>query len=92
MLRDVVEEERFTTDIDAIAQKNGRIYEVRDAVAWALSRDPRLGTPIEQATDFRVYETTPSGDIPAYWILYTFDTQKVYLHSIQEVQDSISDE
>jgi hypothetical protein len=84
--RTVVEEPRFSQDLDGFR----RIYEGMDdvytAVAWALSRDPRLGEQLRVAPDFRVLTTTAAHDTPSFWILYTFDAEHVYLHSIEEVK------
>lgn len=85
-LRDVVEEPRFTQDIDFYRSRYPRIDDVHASVTWSLSRDPRLGSPLPVAPDFYVFETTPIGSTPAFWVLYTFDQNKVYLHSIEPVR------
>lgn len=91
-LRDVVEEPRFTQDIDSYRKLYPRIDDVHQAITWTLGHDPRIGTSLPIAPDFRVFETTPIGDVPAFWVLYTFDDAKVYLHSLEPVRDSYEDE
>jgi len=89
-IRDIVEEKRFTQDLDNFRKIYARMDEVFYAFSWALAKDPRLGTSLEQAPDFWLFETTEAGDTPAFWVLYSFDQQKVHLHSIEPV--AISDD
>jgi hypothetical protein len=91
-LRTVIEEPRFTQDIDGFRRKYPRIDEVHLAITWILARTPFAGTPLEVAPDFRVFETTAVGDTPAFWVLYTFDHEKVYLHSIEPVKGSLGED
>jgi len=91
-LRDVVAESRFSQDLDNFREKYPQIDDVFMAVSWTLARDPRQGTPLPVAPDFYVFETTPIGNVPAFWILYNFDEQKVYLQSIEPVTESDDEE
>jgi hypothetical protein len=87
-LRDVVEGEVFTQDIDNLRRLYGDdIDELHRGITWALSNDPRIGDPLPQAKDYRVFTTTPIGKLPAFWVMYTFDTEKVHLVSLQEVTE-----
>jgi len=85
-LRDVVEEKRFTQDLDAFRELYSNMDDVHQSITWTLSRDPRVGEPLEVAPDFRLFTTTPIGKTPAFWVLYTFDADCIYLHSLQEAR------
>ena len=87
-LRDVVEDEVFTEDIDNLRRLYGdAIDELHRGITWALSNDPRIGEPLPKARDYRIYTTTPIGNLPAFWVMYTFDAEKVTLVSLQEATD-----
>ena len=86
-LRDVVEEPRFIQDFDGYRQLYANMDDVHRDITWTLSRDPRVGDPLDKAPDFRLYTTTAIGDTPAFWVLYTFDAERVYLYSLQRVTD-----
>lgn len=85
-LRDVVEEPRFMQDLDSYRDLYPRIDEVHASISWELSHHPALGTPLSVAPDYRVFETNAVGDTPAFWVLYWFDTKKIYLCSIEPVR------
>jgi len=85
-LRDVVEEPRFTLDLDYYRQSYDNMDDVHSSITWALSNDPRTGEALEVAPDFRLFTTTAIGNIPAFWVLYTFDADRVYLHSLEEAK------
>jgi hypothetical protein len=85
-LRDVVEEPRYSEDLDHYRRLYSAIDDVQAIISWTLSRQPTIGQPLLVAPDFRVFTTSPFQDMPAFWVLYTFDTERVYLHSIQVAQ------
>jgi hypothetical protein len=85
-LRDVVEEEHFTQDLDAFRKLYSHMDDVHRSITWTLSRVARIGEPLEVAPDFSLFTTTPIGKAPAVWVLYTFEAERVYLHSLQEAQ------
>lgn len=82
-LRDVVEEPRYTEDLDNLRRAYPEIDDIQAIISWTLSRTPRIGEPLSIAPDFRVFTTSPAGKLPSFWVLYTFDGDRVYLHSIQ---------
>jgi hypothetical protein len=86
-LRDVVEEPRFAQDMDGYRRLYANMDYVYLDIAWRLSRDPRIGDSLDKAPDFRLYTTTAVGNMPAFWVLYTFDAERVYLHSIQRADE-----
>lgn len=85
-LRDVVEEPRYSQDLDLLRRQFPSLDEIHADLTWELSLHPAVGQPIAFALDFRLYTTVPTNDTPAFHILYSFDKNKVYLHSIQPVQ------
>jgi hypothetical protein len=87
-LRDVVEEPRFAQDIDGYQAKYAHIDALHEWVTGTLSENPRAGRPFKEAPDIRVLTTPPIEDVPAFWVVYTFDENKVYLLSIRLVSDT----
>jgi hypothetical protein len=83
-LRDVVEDPLFTEDLDNLRNVYSQIDDVHDGLTWALSNDPRIGVLIPQTHDYRLYITTATSTTPAFWVMYRFDAEKVYLYSIKE--------
>lgn len=86
-LRDVVEEPRYTEDLDNYRRLYPEIDDVQAIISWTLSRQPTIGLPIPFASDFRLFGTTAFKNVPAFWILYSLDAERVYLHSIQRANE-----
>lgn len=86
MLRTVVEEKNFAADLDGYRRVYSDIEEVYSNLSLLLAMNPRLGIPLVQAPDYHIYQTDPLGNAPSFWIMYTFDTERVYLHSIEPVR------
>ncbi|MEO8395905.1 MAG: hypothetical protein ABI700_23115 [Chloroflexota bacterium] len=85
-LREIVEEHRVLDDITHYRERYPGFDDFYQAMTGKLSENPRIGDPLSYAPDFRLYTTVSTNDAPAFNILYTFDENKVYLHSIQPVQ------
>lgn len=85
MLRSVVEEPNFTSDLDSFRRLYNDMESAYEAFSFALAESPRIGERMRQAPDFWIYTTKPVGEVPAFWILYRFDSDYVYLHSIEPV-------
>jgi len=83
-LRGVVEEPRYSQDLDNLREQYPQIDEVQRRISWELSRIPRAGEPLEGAPDFRFFTTAPFEDVPTFLILYDFDEENVYLRSIAQ--------
>jgi hypothetical protein len=83
-LRGVIEEPRYSQDLDALREQYPQIDEVQRRASWELSRNPRVGEPLEDAPDFRFLTTSPFEDVPSFRILYDFDEENVYLRSIAQ--------
>jgi hypothetical protein len=81
-LRDIVQEPRYGQDLDDLRRFYPEMDQVQASIGWELSRDPRAGEPREYAPDFHLFLTGEAGDTPAFYILYSYDTDKVYLHTI----------
>jgi hypothetical protein len=62
--------------------------DVHQALTWELSRRPSAGIPLDKAPDFRFFKTTAFGDTPSFWVLYSYDAENVYLHSIELAESS----
>jgi hypothetical protein len=85
-LRDVVEEARYAQDLDNYRRLFPEIDDLQAIIVWILSRQPTSGEPLAVAPDFRVFTTEQTATMPAFHILYSFDENNVYLHSIQKVE------
>jgi hypothetical protein len=81
-LRDVVEKKHFSADFDQLRELHPQLEATHEWLTWALANNPRLGKLLEVAPDFRAVMTPALEDTPSFWVLYTFDADKVYLHSI----------
>lgn len=81
-LRSVIEEPRYSQDLDNLREQYPQIDEVQRHISWELSRNPRGGEPLEDAPDFRFFTTTPFEDVPPFRVLYDFHEENVYLRSI----------
>jgi hypothetical protein len=84
-LRDVVEEPRYAQDLDNYRRLFPEIDDLQIIIVWTLSRKPTSGEALAVAPDFRVFTTEPIANMPAFHILYSFDENFVYLHSLQKV-------
>lgn len=83
MLRDVVEDPRYTEDFDSLHNVYAHMDDVHLSITWALARDPRIGSPLPGFPDFRVYRTTSIGATPQFQVLYTFGPETVTLLGIE---------
>jgi hypothetical protein len=85
--RGVVEETRFTEAAEAFRQRYSAFEDVLGRISWELARNPLMGLPLPGFPDFRVLTTEPLDDAPGFRVLYTFDTENVYLQAIELVPD-----
>lgn len=51
-------------------------------ITYELGNDPRIGKPNPHAPDFREIVTKSRANTPAFYVTYTFDEERVYLHSL----------
>jgi hypothetical protein len=58
-LRDVIEEKRFTQDLDAFRKLYSHIDDVHQSITWTLSHDPRVGESLEVAPIFGLSRLHP---------------------------------
>jgi hypothetical protein len=86
-IRTVIEEPQFSSDLDAYRRLHLGIDDVYLELTWLLATQPRIGETLYFAPDFRLYQTPPHGQTPAFWIMYTFDDNHVRLYSIQRVSE-----
>lgn len=85
---EVIEEPQFTEAVECLAKSFPRIYEVRDALDWTLSRSPSLGKSLPGFPEWRVYSSTNVfGLAPSFWFLMKLETVNgcsyVYLYDIK---------
>ena len=86
-MRTVVEQPNFADDLDGYRQVYAEMEDVYESLCFTLAENPRQGTPLREAPSFRLYKTKSAGQTPAFWILFTFDSERVYLHSIEPMRD-----
>ncbi len=87
-IRTCRENELFTESVDNLRKIYPRIDEIFQAVTWTLARHPFAGTRLPNDPEYYVFETTPIGTTPSFWILYHFDDDIVDLLSIGPVNKS----
>lgn len=86
-LRTIVEEQRFLEDFDNFRRLYPGLDKLHITITYTLARHPRVGNPLEIAPDFRSLYIQARSETPAFWLLYTFDENNVYLHSLKLAED-----
>jgi hypothetical protein len=85
-LRDIALDARYAQDLDGFRRQYPALDDVQAALEWELANKPTTGEPLDFAPDFRRYTTKASVNTPTFHILYSFDENKVYLHSIHPAE------
>jgi hypothetical protein len=81
--REIVEEHRFTDEIQAIEQDARKSDEFIDGAKWVLSREPRAGIRIGKGPVWFL-PIAESPLVDAVVLYYTFDADHVYFLSIRK--------
>lgn len=90
-LREVIEEHRFSRELKRIIAQEKRADEFINGAIWVLSRDPRKGKRIGSSDVwFLAMQEIP--DVLPVVLYYTFDSEHMFLMSIQETLYPVSDE
>lgn len=90
VLNEVIEENSFVGQLNKLKKQYPKIYDVKYAVTWVLSRNPISGLLLPNEPIYRIYETAPlTPDDPKFWVLYRYDqkNEKVYLLSMVPVPE-----
>jgi len=91
LLRTVVEEHFFMDELKKLKTKYPRIYDVKDAVSWELSKRPDVGLLLPSETSYRVFNTFSVGDSPTFTVLYKYDEKNdvnnIYLLGIRPINN-----
>ena len=85
--RGIAQDKRYSQDLDDYRRLYPAIDEVQRLLEWELTRNPNVGDQLPTALDFRTYRTPSHEDVPSFHILYSFDENTIYLHSIQPVTE-----
>ncbi|MEO8393325.1 MAG: hypothetical protein ABI700_10065 [Chloroflexota bacterium] len=86
-LKEIVEEQRFSKDIDSFRGKYTHIDELQEWISNTLPGNPRIGRPFKEDPELYVLTTPVLQDTPSFWVVYFFDENKIYLRSIEPVRD-----
>lgn len=81
--RRIVQTERFVNEFKAIRAKHGRAKEFLSGVLFVLERDPSQG--YKWGSIWCLSSVGWAGRLPVLTIFYTFNDDRVWLHSIMEV-------
>jgi len=81
--RQIIEEHRFTKELEQLIGEAQRADEFVDGSKWLLSRSPKSGTRISKSHVWFLPIKEIPGILPVV-IYYTFDEDHVNLLSIQE--------
>jgi hypothetical protein len=85
-IRTVIEETRFTNDLDNYRRLYPNVDKVYLEMTWLLATQPRVGEALDFAPDFWRYQTSAVGEVSPFWILYTFDDNHVWLQSMEPIK------
>lgn len=80
-MRGVREDEQVRLAVDAACQKWDRAIDAWETVCWALSRDPTVGKPLNEAGSVRgtIFDGARSIKMPSIDVIYTYDSQYITL-------------
>jgi hypothetical protein len=87
-LNEAVEEQYFIEQLEKLKERYPRIYEIKDAIIWTLSRKPNSGTPLPNATEFRIFKTDSlNTEDPGFWVLFKYESmnERVRFFSIAPI-------
>lgn len=87
-LYEVLEEHCFSEQIEKLKAIYPRIYEIKDAIIWTLSRNPILGTALPHSPDFKVFKSDSlNSEDQGFWLLFKNekDRERVRLFSIAPI-------
>lgn len=94
-MRTVVRTHRFDLELESLLQRGAKAAdEFIEATEWVLSRRAEIGSPVSQTNGTSVW-FLPIVDVPRVdrlAVYYTFDTDCVYLLSIQVSHPATIDE
>lgn len=85
-LREIVQFPIFTQDLEMYRRNYPEMDTVYLAMTVSLIDNPFEGKPLEVFPDFRIYLTRPSDNTPAFYVMYSYDTEHIYLHAIRKVE------
>lgn len=82
--REIVQDSIFTQDFEMYRQNYPEMDNVYALAVRDLQEQPSIGIVMSETFwDFRVYLTQPRDTVPAFNILYRFDTERIYFYSIK---------
>jgi len=84
--REIVQDPRFTQDFEMYRQNYPEMDDIYRAMTLSLQDNPFEGKPLETFPDFRTYLTHPHGNVPVFHVLYSYDTEHIYLYAISTVK------
>ena len=88
MLREIIEEHRFSSGLQDLVPNSRRADEFVEGAKWTLCRDPEQGTQVRPGSPvwaIPVNEYAPG--VQNVVIYYAFDSERLHLLSIEEVND-----
>jgi len=87
-LSEAIEEHSFAEQVEKLKESYPRIYEIKDAIIWTLTRNQNAGIPLPHAPEFRVYKTDSlNTEDQEFWVLFKYEpeNEKVRLYTIAPI-------
>lgn len=84
------EDDEVENAVNDLASRYGRFDDIWEMVTWKICRDPETKTSYRVRFSRKTAFVTKVGDerkndVPTVRILYTYDEDYVYIHSVEEV-------
>lgn len=84
--REIVQFPIFTQDFEMYRQNYPEMDDIYHAIVLSLLDNPFEGKPLETFPDFRTHLTKLIGSAPAFNVMYSYDTEHIYLYAITTVK------
>ena len=86
-IRSLQEEKSYEEAKQALKSSCQEVDRVLAGVDGTIGRNPEAYPVVDDRSGWRMVKTNRVANIPSFYIYYTFDAEKLYLHFIEEVDD-----
>ena len=85
MLRTIVQEDQYTKQLSKIEADVKRADALMEGITWILAKDASMGWRVSNESPvWMLFSNTDNADIDSLTVYYTFDSERVYLLSIEK--------
>lgn len=86
--RDIVETDKFREQLKALEPNARRADEFIDGTKWVLAKNPRAGRSAYPGKSVRIIPVSDGANVDPMAIYYSFDSERIYLLSIEKTLDT----